>query len=253
MRIAVVGGTGMLGTPLVGELVRRGHGVAVLSRTSPAGGLPAGAEHRRVDLRDEEGLETALSGCDALVDAANSRRQARAVLVEGTRRLSAAGARAGIRHHLLISIVGCDQVPIGYYRRKVEQEQALAAGQAPWSLLRATQFHPLLDGWFASAARLRLRPAGAALLQPIDVNVVAGRLADGLEEGPQGRLPDLAGPQIRPLGELTGAWARARDRRLVPLRLPSVGRAAQALRDGGLCDETAATPGPSFEEWLTRG
>lgn len=250
MRIAVVGGTGMLGTPLVEELARRGHEVRVLSRTPPARALPAAAEHRPVDLLSGEGLETALAGAEALLDAASSRSRPRRVLVDGSRRTAAAGAAAGIRHHLLISIVGCDQVPFRYYRRKAEQERVLEASEAPWSILRATQFHPLLDQLFTAAGRLGLRPAGAAPLQPIDVDIVASRLADALEAAPAGRLPDLAGPEVREVGELSAAWAQARGRRLAPAPLPSLGGAMSALKRGGLCDERAAAPGPSFEEWL---
>lgn len=252
MEVAVIGGTGMLGTPLVAELARRGHAVRVLSRGKTRIALPAAATHYRVDLTTDEGLEAALSGADALVDAASSRRQARAVLVDGTRKLAETAVGAGVRHHLLISIVGCDRAPMSYYRAKTAQEEALAASRAPWSTLRATQFHDLLAGWFAAAARLRLRLTGAARLQPVDVEVVAHRLADALEREPGGRLPDLAGPRIETLGELSAAFAAARGRRLVPVRLPAAGRLGRSLRDGVLCDQDAAAPGPSFAEWLRR-
>ncbi|HEX4306896.1 MAG TPA: NAD-dependent epimerase/dehydratase family protein [Solirubrobacterales bacterium] len=52
MTIAVVGGTGTLGSLVVADLLGRGERVAVLSRH--AEGVPAGAEHRRVDLTDGE-------------------------------------------------------------------------------------------------------------------------------------------------------------------------------------------------------
>jgi uncharacterized protein YbjT (DUF2867 family) len=252
MRVAVVGGTGTLGSAVVKRLVARGDEVLALSRGASAGQLPAGASHRKVDLATGAGLDAALAGVEAVIDAANSQKQAGPVLVEGTRRLLEAGAAAGVGHHLTISIVGCDRVPIGYYRAKVAQEEALAAGEVPWSLLRATQFHPLLAGMFAAAARWRLRPTGAAQVQPIDVGVVADRLAGAIHEPPAGRLPDLAGPEVRTLSDLSGAWARAEDRRLLPLRVPSLGKAGRALRDGGLCDPASAVPGPSFEEWLAR-
>ncbi len=264
MRVAVVGGTGTIGVAVVERLVARGDEVLVLSRgpaastdASPGRGsatraVPAGAEHRRVDLATGAGLDEALVGVEAVVDAANSQKQAGPVLVEGTRRLLEAGGAAGVSHHLTISIVGCDRVPIAYYRAKVEQEEALAAGAVPWSLLRATQFHPLLAGMFAAAARWRLRPTGAARIQPIDVGVVADRLADAVHAGPSGRLPDLAGPEVRTASDLSRAWARAEGRRLMPLRVPSVGKVGRALRDGGLCDPAAAAPGPSFEDWLAR-
>jgi uncharacterized protein YbjT (DUF2867 family) len=112
MRIAIVGGTGTLGRHVSTELRSRGHEIRVLSRTSP---------EYRVDLLTGAGLEPALSGCDVVVDASNASRKAAAVLVGGTRRLLAAEQAAGVGHHVCVSIVGCDQVPMGYYRVKTEQ------------------------------------------------------------------------------------------------------------------------------------
>ena len=93
MTIAVVGGTGTLGSLVVADLLARGERVAVLTRTGA--GVPAGAEHRRVDLTSGEGLDLALDGVSAVVDAANSQKGVKETLVEGTRRLAEAGARAG--------------------------------------------------------------------------------------------------------------------------------------------------------------
>jgi uncharacterized protein YbjT (DUF2867 family) len=261
MRVAVVGGTGTIGRPLVAELVERGNDVLVLSRgispvppDTPATERSGGsARHRRADVVSGEGLADALAGVEAVVDAANGQRRARAVLVDGTKRLVEAGARAGVGHHLLISIVGIDRVPMPYYRWKLAQEEAVVGGAVPWTILRATQFHPLLGWAFAGAARLRLRPTGEARLQPIDTSVVARRMADAVEAGPAGRAPDLAGPEVRTLDELSAAWREAHGRRLLPVRFPSIGRLGRALRAGGLCEEAGTTPGPTFEEWLRDG
>ncbi len=162
MQVAVVGGTGAVGAPLVATLIERGNDVRVLSRGPTGPKPPAGASHRRIDLVSGSGLAEALDGVEVVVDAANSQKRANEVLVEGTRRLLEAEAAAGVRHHLGISVLGCDRVPLKYYRYKLAQEAKLAAGEVPWSLLRATQFHPLLAGIFAAAARRRLRPTGSS-------------------------------------------------------------------------------------------
>jgi uncharacterized protein YbjT (DUF2867 family) len=246
--VAVVGGTGTLGAPVVRELLARGATVRVLSRN--ATGVPAGAEHRRVDLTSGEGLAAALAGADAVVDAANSTKAAEDVLVAGTGRMLEAGAAAGVAHHLAISIVGIDRVPLKYYRAKLAQEEAIEAGPLPFTILRATQFHQLLDGAFAAAARFGIRPTGAAKVQPIDPGAVATRLAEAALTEPAGRLPDLAGPRVQTLSELSRAWARARGKHLLPLRVPAWGKMGKALAGGALCDPAAATPGEDFEEWL---
>jgi uncharacterized protein YbjT (DUF2867 family) len=246
--VAVVGGTGTLGAPVVRELLARGATVRVLSRNATK--VPAGAEHRRVDLTSGEGLAAALGGVDTVVDAANSTKAAEDVLVAGTRRLLEAGAAAGVTHHVAISIIGIEAVPMPYYRAKLAQEEAIESGPLPFSLLRASQFHQLLDLALTSAARFGVRPTGAVKVQPIDPTVVAVRLAEAALAAPAGRLADIAGPQVQTLSELSRAWATARGKHRLPLRVPSWGRMGKALAAGAICDPAAATPGETFEEWL---
>jgi uncharacterized protein YbjT (DUF2867 family) len=246
--IAVVGGTGTLGAPVVRELLSRGAAVRVLSRN--ATGVPAGAEHHRVDLTSGEGLAAALAGADAVVDAADPTRAPAEIFVAGTGRLLAAGAAAGVAHHVAISIVGVDHGLIKYHRAKLAQEQAVASGPLPFTILRATQFHQLLDGAFAAASRFGVRPTGTAKVQPIDPGTVAAHLAAAALAEPAGRLPDIAGPKVQTLAELSRAWAAARGVRRLPLRVPAWGKMGKALAAGALCDPAAATPGEDFDEWL---
>ncbi|HEY2054251.1 MAG TPA: NAD(P)H-binding protein [Solirubrobacterales bacterium] len=248
MTVAVVGGTGTLGSLVVADLLGRGERVAVLSRR--AAGVPAGAEHRRVDLTTGEGLDLALDGVHAVVDAANSQKGAKETLVAGTGRLLEAGALAGVANHVTISIVGIDRLPMSYYRAKLAQEEALEAGDVPWTLLRATQFHQLVDSAFAAAARFGVRPTGTAKVQPIDPTVVAARLAEAAPAAPAGRLPDIGGPRVQTLTELSGAWAAARGKRRLHLRVPAWGKIGKGLAAGAICDARAAAPGEDFEEWL---
>ncbi|HEU4658965.1 MAG TPA: NAD(P)H-binding protein, partial [Capillimicrobium sp.] len=138
MRVAIVGGTGTIGRELARELAQRGHEVRALSRHAP--------EHR-VDLTTGEGLDAALAGCEVVVDASNQPPSGKgpSVLVEGSRRLLAAEAVAGVGHHVCVSIVGCDAVPLAYYRLKTEQERVVQDGPVPFTIVRVTQFHELID------------------------------------------------------------------------------------------------------------
>lgn len=258
MKVAVVGGTGVLGRAVVETLLAGGDEPVVLSRKPAAAGPAASAEHRAVDLGANDDpsyrrLVEALAGAEAVIDAANPDSRgggAARVLVDGNRRLLAAERDAGIGHHVAISIIGCDRIPYSYYRVKVEQEKVVRDGGVPWSLLRASQFHDLLDMAFRAAARLALRPVASAPVQPIDVRVVAGRLVEAAQQAPGGDLPEVAGPEVRSLGELSKTWARVRGRRLLPLPIPLAGKAGRALKDGALCNEVAAAGGANFETWL---
>jgi uncharacterized protein YbjT (DUF2867 family) len=246
--VAVVGGTGTIGAPVVAALLARGAAARVLTRNRA--NVPSGAEHRRVDLTSGEGLTDALAGADAVVDAVNSTRRPKQTLVEGTRRLLEAGTAAGVGHHLTISIVGIEHIPSSYYRHKIAQERAVEGGPLPWSILRATQFHQLLDRAFGYASRVGLRPTGAGRLQPVDPLVVAERLADLALAAPVGRLPVIAGPKIATISDLSQAWTSARGRHLVPLRIPSWGKAGKAFAADELCAPAGAAGGEDFEEWL---
>lgn len=255
MRLAVIGGTGVLGSAVVEDARGRGDEVVILSRSAPSTGALSDVEHRAVDLAYSDAdattrLATAVEGADAVIDAVNSTPHARSVLVEGNRRLLAAEVAAGVEHHVAISIVGCDQVPVSYYRAKVEQEQVVSTGAVPWSMIRVTQFHNLVDSAFRAVAKLGLRPVAPAPLQPIDVSVAAAHMVDAAHNGPAGRLPNLAGPEIRTVTELSNAWRRAMGRRLLPVRVPLIGGMARAVKAGMLCDEEAAAGGLRFEEWL---
>lgn len=252
MRAAVIGGTGALGRLVVGELARRGDEVRMLSRTAPASTVP-GTAHHAVDLRTGAGLADALTGVDVVVDAASSQQGAEALLVGGTRRAIEAGVAAGVGHHVLISIVGCDAVPVGYYRAKADQERVVQAGPIPSTILRATQFHTLLAGALAAAARFGVRPRAAVPLQLLDPQVAAVHLADAVQAGPSGRLPDLAGPRRESAADLADIWARATGRGRIPVRVPLVGAAGRALRSGALCAPADGDEGPDFAAWLASG
>jgi len=149
------------------------------------------AVHFRVDVSTGAGLGEALSGVRAVVDASNPRRlrDGSRVLVGGTRRLLDAEAKAGVAHHVLISVVGVERVPLSYYRTKLEQENALR-GRAPgWSIVRATQFHQLLDRLFDACAKVGILPRSRVPLQPVGCREVAIALADAVDQGSSGERP----------------------------------------------------------------
>ena len=204
MRIAIIGGTGTLGRAVAAELAARGHEARVLSRH---------AERYRVDLTTGFGLDAALEGCDAIVDASNDAnpKKARPVLVDGTRRLARAGAEAGVRHHVAVSIIGCEQVPIGYYKVKVEQERAVAQGGLPWTVVRATQFHDLLGQAFAAGAKFGVLPLLRVPLQPIAVADAARAVADAAESEPRAGRIEVAGPEVHDARDLARHTTPLRD------------------------------------------
>jgi uncharacterized protein YbjT (DUF2867 family) len=244
MKIAIIGGTGTLGRPVTAELASRGHEVRVLSRSAP---------QYRVDLSTGEGLAAALAGCDAVVDAANSpsARGAARVLVDGSRRVLDAGQAAGVAHHVCVSIVGCEQVPLGYFQAKAEQERVVEAGPVPWTIVRATQFHELAATTLAAAGRWHVLPVPRVTLQTVASADVARAVADATEAGPARRRVSVTGPQLTDVRELARTWKAATGTRAAQLPVLLPGRLGRVLRAGALTDPEPDVRGElTFAAWL---
>ena len=137
MKIAVMGGTGLIGSQVVKILNASGHEAVPHSRSTG------------VDLLSGRGLPGALKGADVVVDVTNSPTfdDASVAFFQTTSdNLRAAAAEAGVGHAVLLSIVGADLVPgLVYYRGKVLQEDVLKSGSTPYSIVRATQFFEFIE------------------------------------------------------------------------------------------------------------
>ena len=240
MRIAVVGGTGVAGRHLLRQLAEGGHDAVALSRASG------------VDVVSGAGLEQALGGADVVVDVSGPRTVRRAVSVawfgRATAQLLAHGERAGVRHHVVLSIVGLERVRSGYYAGKLRQEELALAGPLPVTLLRATQFHEFAGQVLARATAGPVAAVPRLRVQPVAAVEVARALAGAATGTPAGRLPDLGGPQEEDLVDLARQTVRARGDRTRVLALPSGGTA-----DGLLPGPGARAAGPTFAQWLAAG
>lgn len=229
MKIAIVGGSGALGRKVTNLLRSRGHETRVLSRR---------AAQFRVDLTTGEGLPWALAGCDVVINASNdSSRRAVDTLVRGSQRLLVAARAAGVRHYICVSMVGCDRLPIHYCRTKWAQEQVTEQEGVPWSIVRATQFHELLNQAFSSLARWGLLPLPAAPLRPVASVEVANVLAETAEGQPLRRQIHVAGPEVADVSEFARRWRARSGRPAVLLPLPFPGALGRAIRAGALSCE----------------
>jgi uncharacterized protein YbjT (DUF2867 family) len=244
MKIAVAGGTGVVGKVLVEQLKAAAHEVVVLARGTG------------VDLVHGAGLEEHLDGVEAVVDvlsiATGAAGKATEFFTTTTRNLLAAEYAAGVRHHVLLSIVGIDDIPFGYYTGKVAQEHAVEDGKVPFTILRATQFHEfgaqMIDRAPSVGPVLVVPQMTAAPIAAAEVATELARIAVGV---PQGRVPDLRGPREEKVPSMTRRVLRRRGSRRPVLTAFLPGKAGAGMRNGGLIPGAGATVGrQTFDEWL---
>ncbi|MEU3461024.1 NAD(P)H-binding protein [Streptomyces sp. NPDC006733] len=232
--ILVTGGTGTLGSHVVPLLRAAGREVRVLSRQPRPSA--DGVAYVSGDLLGGEGIEAAVDGVDVVLHLAGGPKGDD----EATRNLMAAAARAGVRHVVYISVIGADRVPLGYFRAKLGAEQAVAGSGVPWTTLRAAQFHDLVLTVVEKMGKLPVIPVpGGLRFEPVDAREVAARLVELALGEPAGLVPDLAGPTVYGMAELSRGYLRARGkhRLMMPVRMPGKAgrayRAAENLSAGG--------------------
>jgi uncharacterized protein YbjT (DUF2867 family) len=157
-----------------------------------------------------------------------------------------------VRHLVYISVIGADQVPLGYFRAKLGAEQAVAGSGLPWTALRAAQFHEWVLTVLQTMAKLPVVPVpGGVRWQPVDSREVAARLVELALGEPAGRVPDLAGPTVYGVADLLRGYLRASGKRrlLAPVRMP--GKAGRAYRAGENLTLDGATVGTrTWEDFL---
>jgi len=250
MNVLVTGGTGALGRHVVTLLLSSGHRARILSR-NPRGHMDA----VQGDLATGAGLVKAVVGMDAIIHAASAATQPtklRTTDVLGTRRLLAMAREEGIRHVVYISIVGMEGIAYPYYKAKLATEAVVQENIVPWSILRATQFHTLMETFLGGFSAL---PLVATVpfkwqFQPVDPREVAARLVEMVVREPAGMLPDFGGPEARTFKTIAASWLKARklNKRLINLPLPF--KFSRQFAEGRLLCPEHADGKITFEQYL---
>jgi uncharacterized protein YbjT (DUF2867 family) len=244
VKVLVTGGTGHLGKDIVEFLKAEGHDVRILARTP---GVDPSVEWVQGDLATGRGIPEAVPGAQTIIHAATLSpaairgymlptdlfRSPPEVDIDGTRRLLEAAERSDVEQFLYVSIVGVDKSRLPYLRAKFAAEELVRGSRVPWSIVRGTGFHWLLDRMLTRMVRLPVWPLPTDIeMQPVDSRDFAHYLVGAMSDGPGGDREDFGGPLIVGLGALAKQYQEARglSRRIVRLPLPAaVRRAAQAM------------------------
>ncbi|MFJ9942956.1 SDR family oxidoreductase [Streptomyces erythrochromogenes] len=241
MKFAVIGGTGLIGSQVVRILNSAGH--EALPHSQSTG----------VDVITGQGVEEAVAGADVLVNLTNSPtfdEASQDFFQASMDNLLVAAQKGGVGHFVILSIVGVDQVPeLDYYRAKTLQEEVLAAGPIPYSIVRATQFMEFMDAvlsWTTDGDTVRLPPTP---IQPIASKDVANAVAEVAAGDPVNGVHNIGGPEVFSLDELGRiTLSRKGDNRSV-VTDPTAGMFA-AVKGDVLTDMDAHLAPTRYTDWL---
>jgi uncharacterized protein YbjT (DUF2867 family) len=241
MKIVVIGGSGRIGRRLAGMLAGNGRDVVA---ASPSSG---------VDAFTGAGLSRALAGAEVVVDCSNSPtiEGAPNFFARAAHNLLAAEERAGVRHHIVLSIVGLERLFAGvYYRAKMIQEEFARASGIPFTILRSTQFFDFISAVVQDGGPTEI-PIAPALVQPIAADDVSRFLADAALDRPANAKVEVAGPEQFRLDTLAAEMATLWE------DLRSVVADPHTLYFGVELGEQSLLPGPGsrigptrFDDWL---
>jgi len=245
MRVAVVGGTGLVGRHTVEAIKRGNHDTKILARS------------HGVDLVTAEGIDEALSGVEAVIDVTSvevvDREASRQLFGTMTKNLLAAEERASVKHHVLLSILGLDLIEGNpHYAGKRVQEALVASSSIPHTILRAAQFHEfaeMLVNWVKTPEGAIVPPL---LIQPVAVADVAETLSEIAVSQPIGHL-DLAGPEPQDLVDMARRTLAAKGYSVK--LIPSWDGALLGVEAAGdilLPDSEARIAPTTFDEWLSQ-
>jgi uncharacterized protein YbjT (DUF2867 family) len=244
MKIAVIGGTGLIGSKTVAILRQRGHEVMVASPTVG------------INTITREGLKEALADAQVVIDLANAPSRDTTSVLEffetSGRNLLAAEAAAGVQHHVVLSIVGIDRVrDQGYYRAKIAQEKLTETSGIPYTIIRSTHFLEFLGRIVDASTDRRVVRLPPSLLQPIAADDVAVVVSDVALASPRNGIIEIAGPERASFNEIITRYLKA----TVDPR--EVVTSAEARYFGGQLEETSLVPlgearlgRLNLEEWL---
>jgi uncharacterized protein YbjT (DUF2867 family) len=244
MRIAVIGGTGLIGTKVSKRLAEQGVDVVVASRATGVNSFTG------------EGLAAALDGADVLIDVTNSSYTdyagAQEFFYGSTLNLLSYGA--AVPHYVALSVVGTDRLAAsegGYFAAKLEQEKLIATSGRAYSIVHATQFFEFLLNIAESATRDGVVRVAHALIQPMAADDVADAVIRVAIGEPTRAITEFAGPERFRLDSVvrTRLWVQDDARQVVADPLATY-FGTDLTEDELLPDADAVIMPTRFDDWI---
>lgn len=258
MRVAIIGGTGFVGSYIVDELIRQEHDVSVLVRP--------GSEHKLVhadsirivagDIRSTANIDDLVAGCDAVIYCVGILREFRkkgitfeSTQYEGVARTLEAAQQNNVRRFVLMSANGVKTPGTQYQETKLRAEELLVTSNIDATVFRpsvvfgdprgrmefATQIYrdmvknPIpAVGFFTGLNPLK----GDILMSPVHVDDVARAFVNALTDTSTiGKTYNLGGPEALSWTEMIRRVAAATHRKkwIIPVPISMMKLAATFL------------------------
>lgn len=232
MKVLVTGGTGFVGAGVSRALAGMGVPHRILSRRG--GKAATGVEQVAGSVADPVTLGRALDGCDRILHLVGIISEGpgqtfESAHVDGTRNVLRAAREAGMRRFVHMSALGTRPgARSRYHRTKWEAEELVRTSGLAWTIFRPSVIYGPGDGFVNLFARIgRWSPlvpvigSGRNLLQPVDLGNLSKALARSVvEEGPDGEVFELCGPEAIPLSGILEQIDEAMGRRRLRLKIP---------------------------------
>ena len=250
MKIAVIGGTGFIGSHLTGALVNAGHFPAVIAR-----GLNRNTESLRklpnlqmmmISIDDERKLFQTINNCDAVIHLAGSSKEQKpghfkALHVDSTLKIVHAARKAMVNKIVYISYLhASEKGKTNFHKTKAEAEKIIRESSINYTILRPSiVFGPgdhLLSGisrslstspMFATVGLFQrtLRPVSVKdLLRVINAAALDDRLAN--------MTCSVMGPEELTLGTLVGRVSRVTGKPAIAIPVPVLAHAFMTSPSG---------------------
>jgi len=188
-KVVVIGGTGLIGSKVVANLNQQGFDAV------------AAAPNTGVNTITGEGLAEVLEGASTVVDVSNSPSFEESAVMDfftkSTSNLLKYEEAAGVKHHVILSIVGMETLPeSGYFRAKLAQEKLVKESNIPYSIVRSTQFMEFAKGIADAATEGDTVHIAPVSFQPIAADDAARLLTEAAVSEPLNGTCEIAGPDV---------------------------------------------------------
>jgi uncharacterized protein YbjT (DUF2867 family) len=244
MRILVIGGTGFIGSRVAARLMGQGHEVLVGSPTTGVNSITG------------KGLQRALAGTDVVIDVSNSPSYDEHAVMDffriSTTNLLAAEKIAGVKHHVMLSIVGTENLQgNAYFKAKMQQEELIRKSAERYTVVRATQFMEFLGAVADLGDVDGVTHVSTGAVQLIAADDVVEKLCEIATGRALNSAIEIAGPRKARMSDMVEKYLRARGDARVVVADPDALYFGSLLREDTMVPtSTAMLGGITFDHWL---